>query len=260
MVKSFKQTRAVSLKTTLVFYSLLFGVFTASSVLATLFPVGISSFTHILFPTFVLFFFGMLTLFGYIKVLTLMLGRVLIILAALGWRDQSIHSVCLVLLQLNILEAVFLDVHKKYYLNAICGIFLLASSFYLMLNWTGSYILVQNENYLLWILAYTVWNANFVALHLTGAYYLHHFLILLSPIVACVVLFDFSYWFMLRETSLLLGIAALASFKQELYKMEHQQTYKMRFEKFQIIIRNKKTQLSICGGTCLILFIQLFFF
>ncbi|MEM8583710.1 MAG: hypothetical protein AAGF87_05545 [Bacteroidota bacterium] len=201
----------------------------------------------------------MLTRFGYIKLNSLVIGRVLIILAALGWGDTSIHWVYLILLQLNILEAVLLDGYKKNYLNACSGLLVLISSFYLMLGWTGSYITIDNKSYIFWILAYTVWNANFVSLQLSGGYYLHHFLILLSPIAACLVLSDFSIWLMLRETSLLLGIATLASVKKRLQGLEQQKIFVDFFEKAQTFIRNPKTQfvlLSVVGICILIQWIK----
>ena len=134
----------------------------------------------------------MLTRFGYIKLNSLMLGRLFVILAAFGYGDDIIHIVYLILLQLNILEAILLDGVKKQYYNAFSGILVLVSSFYLTLNWTGSSVVVENEIYILWIIAYTIWNANFVTLQLSGAYFTHHYLILLSPIVACLLLLDFN--------------------------------------------------------------------
>jgi len=248
-----------ALKKLFVYYLVIFCAFTSINVVATLYPVHVSLYTHVLFPLLVMLIYGMLTRFGYIKLNTLVLGRLFIILAALGIGDSYIHIVYLILLQVNILEAIILDSTKKKYFNAISGLLLLGSSFYLVLCWTESYLLVVNENYLLWIVAYTIWNANFVTLQLSGAYFVHHFLILLSPIIACIVLFDFSYWLMFRETSLVLGIATLASVKGKLSTMEQERPFSSWFENIEACIIQKKIQvlLSIVVGVCVLM--QLFF-
>ncbi|MEM6718169.1 MAG: hypothetical protein AAF611_02535 [Bacteroidota bacterium] len=248
-----------SLQRLSIYCVLLFSAFTCICVLATFYPIWVSIGTHMVFPIAVMLIFGMLTQFGYIKLSTLIFGRLLIILAVFGIGDEYIEVVWLLLLQCNILEATILDFIKKKYFNVVSGLLLLGSSFYLALRWTGSYVLVDNENYLLWIFAYTIWNANFVTMQLSGAYFTHHFLILLSPIIACFVLSDFSYWLMFRETSLLLGIATLASIKETLFRMEQEPPFSDWFEEIYQFIIQKKTQILLSGVVGICILIQLFF-
>jgi hypothetical protein len=202
--------------------------------------------------------YGMLTRFGYIKLNSLMLGRLFVILAAFGYGDDIIHIVYLILLQLNILEAILLDGVKKQYYNAFSGILVLISSFYLVLNWTGSSVIVENEIYILWIIAYTIWNANFVTLQLSGAYFTHHYLILLSPIVACLLLLDFSYWLMFRETSLLLGMTTLATVKGKLHNLEHGKPFSTWMEQTYAHITHKNTQALLLVFVSICVVVQLF--
>lgn len=248
-----------SLQRQFFYYFFLFSAFICICMLATFYPIWVSIATHVLFPIVVMLLFGMLTQFGYIKLSTLTVGRLLIIFAVVGIGDQYIEVVWLLLLQFNILEATIFDFIKKKYFNVISGLLLLGSSFYLVMHWTGSYVLVANENYLLWIVAYTIWNANFVTLQLSGGYFAHHYLILLSPIVACLLLFDFSYWLMFRETSLLLGIAALASIKEKVLDMEQQPPFSNWFQKTYNFVSTKNTQMLLLTivGICVVL--QLFF-
>ena len=247
-------------KKLIISYALMFVAFGLISILAAIYPIGISIVTHVLFPIAAMLVFGMLTRFGYIKLHTLILGRVLIILAAMGWGDLVIHHVCLLLLQFNMLEAIILDVLKKHTLNATSGILLLISSFYLTLRWTGSLAVVENENYLLWIIAYTIWNANFTSLQLSGYFFAHHFLILLVPIISCIVLFDFSYWLMFRETSLLLGMAGLTCFKEYRFRIEGQQPFRLWFENIQIFIHNQQNQLLLLSVIAISILVQLIIF
>ncbi|MEM6687747.1 MAG: hypothetical protein AAF617_18365, partial [Bacteroidota bacterium] len=248
----------MALNRVLIFYIFICVTFTGINILATLYPIQVSIGTHVIFPIVAMLLFGMLTTFGYIKLSTLTMGRLLIILAALEIGDTHIEIVCLLLLQFNILEAAILDFIKKNYFNVVSALLLLGSSCYFVLHWTGSYVLVENENYLLWIVAYTVWNANFVTLQLSGAYFTHHFLILLSPIIACIFLFDFSYWLMFRETSLLLGIATLTSVKEEILPMEEQPFFSNRCNNIYQFIHTQHTQLKILIFVSVCVCIQLF--
>lgn len=246
-----------SLKKRLVFYPAIFLVFTTLSVLAAWYPIAVSTFTHVLFPVVVLVAFGMLTHFGYVKLSSLVFGRLLVILAALGWGDQHIHQVYLVIFQLNILEAVIMDAYRRRYFNAANGLLLLVTSFYLVLSWTGRYVAITNEQHIWWLLAYTLWNANFVTLELSGGYYIHHYLLLLSPILASWVLADFSAWLILRETSLTLGITLLACFKQQLFALENHPIYKQWFKKYQVFILRPKTQFLLWSVITMLMLLQL---
>ncbi|MEL6358825.1 MAG: hypothetical protein AAFQ01_02690 [Bacteroidota bacterium] len=257
MISPSDQAKGTFSKELLIYYPFIFITFTFISVVATLYPVEVSLFTHVLFPILVMAFLGMLTRFGYIKLTSLIGGRSMVILAALGWGDASIHWVYLVFLQLNILEAALLDGYRKNYFNAASGFLLLGSSFYLVLGWTGSYLIIENESYIPWVLAYTVWNANFVTLQLSGAYFTHHYLLLLSPLFACLAFFDFSYWLILREASLLLGIAILSSFKVKLQHMEHQAEFVYWFEKIRSILQKPRTQTLLFSIVSLLIFIHL---
>lgn len=227
------------------FYLIVFCVLTAISVLAGFYPVIVSTSTHILFPMLAMLVFGMRTRFGYIKLNTLILGRIVIILAALGWGDRYIHWLCLILLQLNILEAVLIDWKKGFYFSAGSGLLLLISSFTIDLGWSGSFVFLENDNYILWIVAYTLWNANFVTLQLSGAYFTHHYLILLAPIAACLVLSDFSYWLVFRETTLLLGIATLTCVKGKLLKIEGQPPFLNVINLIQSFTGRRNTQILL---------------
>lgn len=246
-------------KKILLYYVATFVVFSVLSVLATLYPIEVSVFTHVLFPIAAMLNFGMLTRFGYMKLNTLIVGRVLIILGAMGWWNQNMHTICLILLQFNILEAIVLDLIKKHYYNALSGILLLASSFHLVLHWTGSYALIKNESYFLWISVYTIWNANFAALQLSGYFYIHHFIILLTPIVCCLLFYDFSYWMVFRETSLLLGITSLTCFKKERYRLEDRSPYKNWMHSIQLFVQNQRNQLILLLVLSFSIFVQIVF-
>lgn len=213
--------------------------------LSSFYPVKASIILNIVFPLAVMVSVGMVTRFGYIKLGTLVLGRVLIVLAALGFGEAHIGWICLLLLQLNILEATILDTVNRNVWNAFNGLILLASSLFMSIGFSGAYVFIAEQSWLLWIIAYTVWNALFVLKNLPAHQFAAHFVILLAPLLFCLVAADSAYWLVLRETTLCFAITVIACIRDRFEPYVYSVVPESRLVHVSNLIYRHPTQLAI---------------
>lgn len=197
----------------------------AMSVLTMYFPLAANIPINIALPLGILLF-GKLLPFERIKILSLIPGRILIALTVLGLlQGELLVEVIFWLLRLNILEALLKDLKEKRYLNAISGALLIASSWSFSGFWNGIYYVTQPWESLFWILAYTLWNWNFVFLNFPRALAIYHIGVLSAPLLFCLFTLDQGYWLILRAATLTLAGCAQILYKNKILLWLHNEKF-----------------------------------
>lgn len=147
--------------------------------------------------------------FEKLKLSTLVIMRILIVLAVLNVIPGSTYvNLVLIFLVINILEATFTDFKHKQYFNFVTGLILAVSVFLLKGVWEGG---VYSANAytvpatIAWIIAYTLWNWIFVTGEFSPAISLMHVGILLAPIVGSIITMNPGIWLLLRANTLTFG-------------------------------------------------------
>lgn len=178
------------------------GVLTAVAALTVHYPVWANIPINIGIPLLIIIF-GAAKSFEKLKLSTLIWGRILIAVAALGiLNGQLAVEIIFWLLRLNILEAMYEDGKKRNYPNILSGLFVLIGTFAFSGTWIEKYFLIHPESVLFWCLAYTVWNWNFVIHNFKKAIGAFHIAVLTAPLLYCLVTWEIGFWLIMRATSL----------------------------------------------------------
>ena len=110
----------------------------------------------------------------------------------------------LILLAINIFEATIVDLKNKFYFNAATGLVLIVCvPLYVRLYWISPLILIGPDAVIYWIIAYTLWNFNFVRNNFNPEKTLLHALILTASIVYIFIFSNISLWFFVRASTLM---------------------------------------------------------
>jgi hypothetical protein len=204
-------------------------------------PVEVSTITHVILPIILMVVLGMETTFGYVKLSTLIVGRVFIISAALGYGETYIVWIGLTLLLINVLEAVIMDLTKKEYFNGMIGVALVGTAFFMNLEWEGTHLL-NSSSFIYWILAYTIWDWFIVLKHSEGPHIVGHTVILVVPIIYIAIQGDSATWLMMRELTLSFGIVVLAFFRKKIKPWVYTLISPNQFDKLRIVAFSTKVQ------------------
>lgn len=171
-------------------------------VLATFYPLYFSLPVLVMLPVVVLLLKDAV-FFERLKLSTLIVGRTLVILGFLGFMPGGTLTVLVLwLLRLNILEAILTDLKTKNYLNVLSGALLLISSAFISIEWSGVYYFTDSGAFIFWILAYTLWNWNFVLFNFNKSISVFHLAVLASPLLAALLLSRPELWLILRGSTL----------------------------------------------------------
>lgn len=180
----------------------------ATLVLATIaaltvhYPVAANVPINIVIPALIILF-GSAKSFEKLKLSTLIWGRILIAITALGFVGGALAvEIIFWLLRINIVEATIKDYKEKNYANALSGVFVLIGTFLLSGTWLGKYFLIHPESILFWCLAYTLWNWNFVLLNFKSAIATFHIAVLAAPLAYALFMQEIGFWLIMRATSL----------------------------------------------------------
>lgn len=198
----------------------------------------------IVVPSILVLIFAKPVFFEKMKLTTLVVMRIIIVLAAFRLFNPQVYvDVILLMLIINILEATFTDFikHKKYF-NGISGLALAVGVISLKGAWAygapiGNYYLVTGPTIavtLCYVFAYTLWNWIFVTDEFSPSVSLMHVGFLGAPILGCLCTLGlgafggFGMWLLLRANTLSIGgwlqISCKGWFEKEFYSP--------KFEKF----------------------------
>ncbi len=200
----------------------------AATVLSVYFPIWGNIPLNILLPVYLLITTKMVS-FEKIKLSTLIIGRALTALTAFTLLPpRALIIILAILMYINISEATVSDFKKKRYWNGIAGIAMLAST-HLLFNsqWTTvlegeqwglvhiGYYMIQSRGILLWAIAYTLWNWNFVTGEFSPSVSLYHLAILATPALISLAFLNPGIWVLARATSLTSGGVLQIAYKQK---------------------------------------------
>lgn len=206
------------------------------ALLSAFYPVT-ANVALIVIPSILVLIFSKAVFFEKLKLTTLVVMRVLIVLAALRlFNPQVFVDLILLMLIINILEATFTDLlrYKKIW-NAISGFALAIGVIVLKGNWAydapfGNYYITYGAvPAITWMyaIAYTIWNWIFVTNEFSPSVALMHVGFLLAPFLGGLFAGEMgmyggiNMWLLLRANSLSIGgwlqIGAKDWFEREFY-------------------------------------------
>lgn len=227
---------------------------TGMAILAGFYPVQ-GNVPLIVIPSILVLLFSKPVFFERLKLTTLLVMRILIVVAALRLFNPQVYvDVIMLMLIVNILEATFTDLlrHKCYW-NAVSGFAVALGVISLRGLWQfdapfGDYYLAQGALpviTLLYAIAYTIWNWIFVTDEFSSSVALMHVGFLSAPLLGCLctlglgVYGGIGMWLLLRANSLSIGgwmqIGAKEWFEREFYNE--------RFDRFVKWTRRKPVQI-----------------
>ena len=138
---------------------LLTALMTALSILTSYQPIWANVPINIILPIVVLLKLKTV-FFERLKLSTLLLMRALIIFSVLNVFPGDLYvKIVLIFLCINILEATLTDLKRKKYCNVVTGIALIASIFFINIEWLDYYYVASSKSSLgmvFWIIAYTL--------------------------------------------------------------------------------------------------------
>ena len=177
-------------------------ILTTIAALTVHYPVAANIPINVIIPAAIIFF-GSAKPFERLKLSTLIWGRILIAVTALGFVNGALAvQIIFWLLRINILEATVKDFKERNYANAVSGALVLAGSFLLNGTWIVKYFLIHPESILFWCLAYTLWNWNFVLLNFKSSIANFHLAVLAAPLAYMIFAKEIGFWLIMRATSL----------------------------------------------------------
>mgnify|MGYP005839450537 CR=1 FL=1 len=177
-------------------------VLIAVSTLTTFFPISVNVPINVVLPLIVLLNIRA-EFFEKLKLSTLVIGKLIVASTVLGFlQGDWCVQIVFWLLRINILEAALTDFKKKNYLNGITGLVLIAASFQLTGVWVEKYYITTNHAMILWIIAYTIWNWNFVLHEFSSSISVYHILVLLTPLIFIILAREPGFWLIVRASSL----------------------------------------------------------
>jgi hypothetical protein len=237
---------------------LILGLLVSTTMLTVYFPVYGNIALNIAFPLGVIIFCKAV-FFERLKLSTLLIGRILVALTALSVIKTGQATVVLILwlLRLNILEAVLTDFKEKSYYNFAAGIVLLVATFFLGGQWNPekNWFVTLGWPAVFYMLAYTIWNWDFVVYSFSSAISYYHIAILTTPLLGALIFWNPGFWLICRSNSLTFGGAVQVGAKKQL------ETYLNRpwFDKFITFVKTKPVQITMMIFTMIfsILFIIL---
>ncbi|MGD1822829.1 MAG: hypothetical protein ACPKM0_08725 [Pleomorphochaeta sp.] len=205
---------------------LFLALFTLSALLTMFQPLWANIPLNIIIPALLLIFMEMV-FFERLKLSTLICMRLLVVVTIFGlFSGTTCVKIVLVLWMINILEATITDLSKKHYLNSITGFVLTISLFTFftkqnLASWNGIYYsLFYNgtAGTICWIIAYTLWNWDFVSYDFPPSIAKLHLAVLASPIVGALLTGNPGLWFILRGNSLTAAGVTEIAFKKKIDK------------------------------------------
>lgn len=144
--------------------------------------------------------------FEKMKLSTLILMRVLIVLAVFNVIPGKLYvNIVLLFLIINILEATFTDLKHKQYFNFVTGLVLATGVLALNGTWQGGLYSADGKTVVAsvcWIIAYTIWNWVFVTGEFSKSISLMHVGTLFAPIFAMIIMGNPGFWLLFRANSL----------------------------------------------------------
>ncbi len=188
--------------------------------------------------------------FEKLKISTLIIIRVLILLPIFGlWDGHSFVKIILPFMGINILEASLVDFKRKKYYNAITGLALIATLFFMTSSWFGTYYTNYATNEVgevcfyatwAWAIVYTIWNWFFICFEFkTGIAFLHVG-ILFAPVFLGIV-YGPEYWMITRAYSLTFGGGVVQIFFKEFFERKFSSP---KWDAFVEKAKNERVQLS----------------
>lgn len=222
------------------------------TVSASFFPVWGNAVFAVIAPLVVLITVPMVR-FERVKLTTLLVGRTLTLLTALYlFPDTWLLIIVAVLMYLNVAEAVLSDARKRRWANVLAGVAVLATTHLLFdAIWVAhstsgtvvniGYYVMTHPGMLYWVIAYTIWNFNFVIGEFSPAISLYHIAILATPAIVSALFGSVGIWVLARATSLTSGgtlqIVRKASLESDLKSERFERAIKsMRGTSFQVAI------------------------
>lgn len=210
-------------------------VLTVVSALAMYYPLYVSLPLMVILPIFIVAFVRG-DIFEKIKLSTLIIGRLIVVLAFLTLIPGDILIFLVIwLLRINILEAVIKDLKGKNFLNALSGIALIAGTWLINIHWNGVYYVILPVALIFWVLGYTIWNWNFIYLNYGASIGLYHVPVLSAPLVFALGVLSPVHWLMMRAGSLTLAVTCQMAFKERLNKYLNKKSW---VKKLSVVERN----------------------
>lgn len=223
---------------------LLLGLMT-TAIASVYFPLAVSIPLNILIPIAVILIFRPPILVT-IKLITLVIGGILMVLAVLNYFTPERFVIVMIwLLRINMLEAVLLDLYKKNFFNAISGLLLIGASALFEARWYGFYYLMSPATIplIFWIVAYTIWNYNFILLTCDFRISLYHISVLAAPLALLLITHNPGFWLVFRAPSLTHAVTLQAVAETNPYLLDP--LHSKRYEYYSNKIKNKKIQMTL---------------
>lgn len=154
--------------------------------------------------------------FTITKLYSLAIGLVIIPLLILGvFSEKYLPIIIIILLVGNVIEAVIVDFKagiqksRKHLLNAVSGIIvMLTFPFIANIYWVKPYFFYAGSpGIIYWIIAYTIWNWNFVLLNFPKERSLVSVSYLTAPLIYIAYINIAGYWLIARGVTLFIGQA-----------------------------------------------------
>jgi hypothetical protein len=221
------------------------------TIISMLFPIWGNLPFNCLIPLYLVLFQSM-EKFEKLKISTLIFGRLLFVFTALLLCPVKWFLLIIVILMyINIAEAVITNIKSKTYFNVISGLALLASAFQLIYNeWIVvipksqegivhiGYYITTHWATLFWCIAYTIWNWDFVLSEFSSSIAKYHIFVLLIPFVVVLIMFNPGFWLISRVSSLTTGASIQVGFKTKI----EEQFYSPKFDAFIKRVKQKDIQ------------------
>lgn len=206
---------------------------TTVSVLSLFFPNTVNLPVMVLLPAVVFFFRA--EPFEKIKLGTLIIGRLLITLTALSLFPGNILVIIVIwLLRINILEATVKDFMNRRWANGAAGVVQIITSFGFTGEWTGTYYITHETAAIFWIIAYTIWNWNFINLNFEPQIALYHVAVLAAPLIWVGITHVFQppftgngagVWLVMRGATLTFAVSTQILFKNRIRSFLQNETF-----------------------------------
>ncbi len=190
-----------------------------------------------------------LVFFEKLKISTLIIIRILILLPVFGlWSGDSFVKIILPFMGINILEASLVDFKRKKYYNAITGLGLIVTLFFMTSSWFGTYYTNYATNEVgelcfyatwAWAIVYTIWNWFFVCFEFKSGIAFLHVGILFAPAFLGLV-YGPEYWMLTRAYSLTFGGGVVQIFFKEFFERKFSSP---RWDAFVEKAKSNKVQL-----------------
>ncbi|PIS03264.1 MAG: hypothetical protein COT85_00870 [Chlamydiae bacterium CG10_big_fil_rev_8_21_14_0_10_42_34] len=187
-------------------WGLLFISIAVISVFTSFHPHYPNLIINILIP---LFFFWLARkgtqLFVYVKIGTLIIPRIFAFAGFVGYMSgKSVVIGTIIFLAINILEAAIEDLKRKHYFSLIIALLLMLCCVGVRGVWEDNrYVFVTSTSFIYFVVAYVIWNCNFILNQFSKAYFFFHLFVHAIPLLCAVVYGNVGYYLVFRAVSLL---------------------------------------------------------